>query len=207
LNSWTIKNNYPLPLILDLIDNIEKKEIFTKMDLRWDYDNVRIKKGNEWKAAFSMSDGVFEPMVIFFRLTNLPVTFQVMMNDLLRDMIKVGDIAVFIDDVMVGTETEEEHDDILKEVLKRMVENDLFIKNFHLSVWKVREVGFLEVVIEPDRVKMEKEKMQGVVDWLVLRSVKDMQKFLELANYYKWFVKDFARMAKLFYEMTMKDVK
>jgi len=207
LNSWTIKNNYPLPLILDLIDNIEKKEIFTKMDLRWDYDNVRIKKGNEWKAAFSMSDGVFEPMVIFFRLTNLPVTFQVMMNDLLRDMIKVGDIAVFIDDVMVGTETEEEHDDILKEVLKRMVENDLFIKNFHLSVWKVREVGFLGVVIEPDRVKMEKEKMQGVVDWLVLRSVKDMQKFLELANYYKWFVKDFARMAKLFYEMTMKDVK
>ena len=170
-----------MPLILDLIDNIEKKEIFTKMDLRWDYDNVRIKKGNEWKAAFSMSDGVFEPMVIFFRLTNLPVTFQVMMNDLLRDMIKVGDIAVFIDDVMVGTETEEEHDDILKEVLKRMVENDLFIKNFHLSVWKVREVGFLEVVIEPDRVKMEKEKMQGVVDWLVLRSVKDMQKFLELA--------------------------
>jgi len=192
---------------LDLIDNIEKKEIFTKMDLRWDYDNVRIKKGNEWKAAFSMSDGVFEPMVIFFRLTNLPVTFQVMMNDLLRDMIKVGDIAVFIDDVMIGTETEKEHDDILKEVLKRMVENDLFIKNFHLSVWKVREVGFLGVVIEPDRVKMEKEKMQGVVDWLVLRSVKDMQKFLELANYYKWFVKDFARMAKLFYEMTMKDVK
>jgi len=75
LNSWMIKNNYPLPLILDLIDSIGKKKVFTKMDLQWGYNNVRIKEGDEWKAAFSMPEGSFEPMVMFFRLTNSPATF------------------------------------------------------------------------------------------------------------------------------------
>ena len=70
-----IKNNYPLPLILDLINSIGKKKMFTKMDLRWDYNSVRIKEGNEWKAAFSMLEGSFEPMVMFFGLTNSPATF------------------------------------------------------------------------------------------------------------------------------------
>ena len=75
LNSWTIKNNYLLPLISDLIDSIGKKKVFTKIDLRWGYSNVRIKEGNEWKVAFSMPEGLFEPMVMFFGLTNSPVTF------------------------------------------------------------------------------------------------------------------------------------
>ena len=90
--------------------------------------------------------------------------------------------------------------------MRRMVENDLFVK-LEKCIWKVREVGFLGVVIGPDRVKMEKKKVQRIVDWPVLRSVKDVQKFLELANYYRWFVKDFARVAKPLYEMTKKDVK
>jgi len=94
----------------------------------------------------------------------------------------------------------------VEEVLRRMVENDLFVK-LEKCIWKVREVGFLGVVIGPDRVKMEKKKVQRIVDWPVLRSVKDVQKFLELANYYRWFVKDFARVAKPLYEMTKKDVK
>jgi len=122
-----IKNNYPLPLILDLIDNIGKK-VFIKMDLRWGYNNVRIKKGNEWKTEFSMPESAFELMVMFFGFTNLPVTFQTMMNNLLRDMIEAGDVAVFVNDVMVGTEMEEEHGNIVEEVLRRMTENDLFIK-------------------------------------------------------------------------------
>ena len=75
LNSWTIKNNYPLPLISDLIDSIGKKKVFTKMDLRWGYNNVRIKEGDEWKAAFSMPEGSFEPTVMFFGLTNSPAMF------------------------------------------------------------------------------------------------------------------------------------
>jgi len=128
LNSWTIKNNYPLPLISDLIDSIGKKKVFTKMDLCWGYNNVRIKEGDEWKAAFSTPEGSFEPTVMFFGLTNSPATFQAMMNNLLRDLVVEEKIAVFIDDVMVATETEEGHDEIVEEVLRRLEENDLFVK-------------------------------------------------------------------------------
>ena len=122
-----IKNNYPLLLILDLIDSIEKK-VFIKIDLRWGYNNVRIKEEDEWKAVFSIPEGAFELTVMFFRLTNSPVTFQAITNNLLRDMIEAGDVAAFIDDVMVRTEMEEEHNDIMEEVLRRMTENDLFVK-------------------------------------------------------------------------------
>ena len=163
LNSWTVKNNYPLPLISDLIDSIGKKKVFMKIDLHWRYNNVRIKEGDEWKAAFSMPEGSFEPTVMFFELTNSPATFQVMMNDLLRDLVVEEKVAVFINDVMVATETEEGHDEIVEEVLRRLEENDLFVK-LEKCVWKVREVGFLGVIIGEDRVRMEKEKVQGVIE-------------------------------------------
>jgi len=206
LNSWTIKNNYPLPLISDLIDSIGKKKVFTKMDLRWEYNNMRIKEGDEWKAVFSMPEGLFEPMVMFFGLTNSPATFQVMMNDLLRDLVVEEKVAVFIDDVMVATETKKGHDEIVEEVLRRLEENDLFVKP-EKYVWKVQEVGFLGVIIGKDGVRMEKEKVQGVIEWPVSKSVKDMQKFLGLANYYRQFVKDFARIVKPLHEMTRKETK
>ena len=179
LNSWTIKNNYPLPLISDLIDSIGKKKVFIKIDLHWGYNNVRIKEGDEWKAAFSMLEGSFEPTVMFFGLTNSPATFQAMMNDLLRDLVVEKKVAVFIDDMMVAKETEEGHNEIVEEVLRRLEENDLFVKP-EKYVWKVKEVGFLKVIIEEDRVRMEKEKVQGVIEWLVPRSVKNVQKFLGL---------------------------
>ena len=119
------------------------------------------------------------------------------MNDLLRDLVVEEKVAVFIDDVMVATEMEEEHDEIVEEVLKRLKENDLFVKP-EKCMWKVREVEFLGVIIGKDRVRIE---------WPVPRSVKDVQKFLGLTNYYRWFVKDFAMIAKLLYEMTRKGKK
>jgi len=128
MNSWTIKNNYLLPLILDLINSIGKKNVFTKTDLQWEYNNVRIKEEDEWKTVFSTPERAFELIVMFFRLTNSPATFQTMMNDLLRDMTKTGKVVVFIDNVMVATETDEEHNEIVEEVLRRMEENDLFVK-------------------------------------------------------------------------------
>ena len=158
-----VKNNYPLPLILDLIDSIGKKKMFTKMDLQWGYNNVRIKEGDEWKAAFSMPEGSFEPMVMFFGLTNSPAMFQAMMNDLLRDLVVEEKAAVFIDDVMIATEIEKGHDEIVEEVLRRPEENDLFVKP-EKCVWKVREVGFLGVIIGEDGVRMEKEKVQRVIE-------------------------------------------
>ena len=128
LNEWTIKNNYPLPLISDILENIGMKKVFTKMDLRWRYNNVRIKEGNEWKAVFTTPEGSFEPMVMFFGLTNSPATFQAMMNKLLRDLINTGKVAAFIDDVIVGTEIEEGHDELVVEVIRRLEDNDLYIK-------------------------------------------------------------------------------
>jgi len=82
VNKFTVKNSYSLPLISDLVDNMDTKRVFTKMDLRWGYNNVRIKEGDEWKAAFTMHIGSFEPVVMFFGLTNSPATFQTMMNDI-----------------------------------------------------------------------------------------------------------------------------
>ena len=136
LNEWTIKNNYPLPLISDVLENIGTKKIFTKMDLRWGYNNVRIKEGDEWKAAFMMPEGLFKPMVIFFRLTNSPATFQVMMNKLFE---------------------------LVAKIIKRLEENDLYVKPEKCK-WKVREVRFLGVVIGPKGIKMEKEKMKDVLE-------------------------------------------
>jgi len=107
-----------------------------------------------------------------------------MINDLLRDLVVKENVVVFIDDVMVVTEIEEGHDEIVKEVLRRLEENDLFVKP-EKCIWKVREVRFLGVIIGEDRVRMEKEKVQKVIEWLVSKSVKDMQKFLGLVNYYR----------------------
>ena len=128
------------------------------------------------------------------------------MNDLLRDLVVEEKVAVFIDDVMVITETEEGYDKIVEEVLRRLEENNLFVKP-EKYIWKVREVGFLEVIIKENGVRMEKEKVQGVIEWPVPKSVKNMQKFLGLANYYGQFVKDFAKIARLLHEMMRKENK
>jgi len=136
LNKWTVKNNYPLPLILDVLENIGMKKVFMKIDLRWGYNNVRIKEGDEWKAAFTTLEGSFKPMVMFFGLTNSPAMFQAMMNELLRDLVNTGKIAVFIDDVIIGTEMEEGQDDIVVEVIRGLEENDLYVK-LEKCKWKV----------------------------------------------------------------------
>ena len=104
LNEWTIKNNHPLPLILNIVENIGTKKVFTKIDLRWSYNNVWIKKGDKWKAAFMTSKESFKPTIMFFRLTNLPAIFQAMMSELLRDLINIGKVAAFIDDVIIGSD-------------------------------------------------------------------------------------------------------
>ena len=137
LNEWTIKNNYPLLLISDMINNIGTKKVFTKKDLRWDYNNVRIKEGDEWKTAFTTPEGSFEPTVMFFGLTNSLATFQTMINKLLRELINTRKVAVFIDNVIVGTEEKEGHDKMVAEVVKRLEENDLYVKPEKCK-WKVR---------------------------------------------------------------------
>ena len=105
------------------------------------------------------------------------------MNKILWDLINTGKVASFIDDVIIGTEGEEGHDKLVEEVVKRLAENNLYVKPEKCK-WKLKKVGFLEVVIELEGIKMEEEKVKGVLDWLTLKGVKDIQKFLGLANYY-----------------------
>ena len=128
------------------------------------------------------------------------------MNEILRDLINEGKVATFVDYVLVGTETEEGHDEIVEEVLKRLEKNDLYIKP-EKCVWKVRKIGFLEVVIGPNGIEMEKEKIDGVLSWLEPKNIKDVRKFLGLANYYRRFIKDFARIARPMNILTQKDMK
>jgi len=125
---------------------------------------------------------------MFFGLTNPLATFQAMMNDILRDLINTGEVAAFIDNVLVGTEEEEKHDEIVEEVLRRMEENDLYVKP-KKCVWKVREINFLGLVMGSGGIKMQEEKVVGVLEWSSPKTVKEVQKFLGLVNYYRRFVK------------------
>ena len=128
LNKQMVKNNYPLPLITDLVDSVGNKRIFTKMDLWWGYNNVRIKEGDEWKVAFTTHMGLYKPVVMFFGMTNSPTIFQGMMNEILRDMINKGKVAAFVDDMLIGTEIEKGHDEIVEEVLRMLEKNNLYVK-------------------------------------------------------------------------------
>jgi len=157
-----VKNNYLLPLITELLDNMGSKRVFTKIDLRWGFNNVRIKEGDKCKRVFTIHIGSFEPMVMFFGMTNSPATFQAIMNKILRDLINKRKVAAFVDNVLVGTETEEGYDEIVEEILRRLEKNDLYIKP-EKCVWKARKIEFLGVVIGPNGIEMEAEKMDGVL--------------------------------------------
>ena len=116
LNDMTIKNSYPLPLISDIVGKLKKAKWFTKLDVRWGYNNVRIKEGDEWKAVFRTNRGLFEPLVMFFGLTNSPATFQTMMNSSFKDLIDEGVVIVYIDDILIFTEDLELHRKAVKRV-------------------------------------------------------------------------------------------
>jgi len=148
----------------------------------------------------------FEPTVMFFGITNLPAIFQAIMNEILRDLINEGKVAAFVNNVLVGTETEEEHDKIVEEILRRLEENDLCIKP-EKCVWKVRKIGFLGAVIGPNGIEMKEKKVDRVLSWPEPKNMKDVRKFLDLANYYRRFIKDFARVARPINILTRKDVK
>ena len=120
---------------------------------------------------------------MFFRLMNSPATFQTMMNKIPWDLINTGKVVSFIDDIIIRIEGEEGHNELVEEIVKRLAKHDLYIK-LEKYKWKVKEVGFLRVVIGLERIKIKEEKVKGVLDWPTLKGVKDIQKFLGLANYY-----------------------
>ena len=133
--------------------------------------------------AFTTLERSFEPTVMLFELTNFLAIFQTIINEILRDLINTGKVASFIDNIIVEMEEKEKYDKIVEKVVKRLAENDLHMK-LEKYKWKMKKVGFLEVVIGPKEIKINKEKIKGVLEWPTLKEVKDIQKFLELVNYY-----------------------
>ena len=153
-----------------------------------------------------MHVGSFEPTIMFFGMTNSLAIFQMIINKILRDLINKGKVTAFIDNVLVGTETEEGHNEIVEEILRRLEENDLYVKP-EKCIWKAKKIGFLGMIIGPNGVKIEKEKVDGILSWPKPKNMKDIRKFLGLANYYRGFIKNFAQVARPINVLTRKDVK
>jgi hypothetical protein len=128
LNKITIKNRYPLPLAADIINQLTGAQYFTKFDVRWGYHNIRIKEGDEWKAAIITNWMEVEPTVMGFGMTNSPATFQSPMNLVFTDLIATGVVAVYMDDILIYTPNLVKHRKIVHEVLQRLQDHDLYLK-------------------------------------------------------------------------------
>ena len=203
LNKHTVQNNYPLPLISQLVDKLKGSQYFTKIDLRWGYNNVWIKEGDKWKAAFVCHRGSYEPTVMFFRLCNSPAMFQTMMNEIFADMDDV--IVVYIDNIMIFTKgTLAEHQAKVKEVLQCLRDNDLFTRPEKCSFDKT-EVEYLGMFINRDGICMDDSKVKAITEWPTPMTVCGVRSFLGLANFYRHFIKDYATLVKPLTDLTQKD--
>jgi RNase H-like domain found in reverse transcriptase/Reverse transcriptase (RNA-dependent DNA polymerase)/Integrase zinc binding domain/Chromo (CHRromatin Organisation MOdifier) domain len=204
LNAITRKNRYPLPLIDDLIHRLKGARYFTKLDVRWGYNNVRIKEGDEWKAAFRTNRGLFEPLVMYFGLTNSPATFQTMMNDIFHDLIMEGVVCIYLDDILIFTDTLEEHRRISRLVMERLREHKLYLRHDKCEFEKTR-IEYLGVIISHNHVEMDPVKIAGVAEWPAPRSKKEVQSFIGFANFYRRFIQDFSHHARALFDLTRKD--
>jgi Reverse transcriptase (RNA-dependent DNA polymerase) len=173
INEWTIRNAYPLPLIPELIDRLSGCSLYTKFDIQWGYNNVRIREGDEWKAAFITNEGLFEPTVMFFGLTNSLATFQMMMNSIFTNEIAEKWLTVYMDDMAIHTqhqehETEEQHIQrhriYIKRILAKLIEHNLFLKLEKCS-FEQPSIEFLGVQITQGEVQMDDTKVEKVHNW------------------------------------------
>jgi len=158
LNSMMVKNKYPLPLISELVLQLCGAKYFTKLDVHWGFNNICIKPRNEWKVAFRTNRGLFEPLVMFFRMTNSPATFQTMMNDIFQDLIAEDIMVVYLDDILIFTRTEEEHAKAIRQVLQVLQENKLFLHPEKCEFCKKR-IKYLGLVISENEVSMDPVKV------------------------------------------------
>ena len=158
LNEMTVKNRYPLPLIQELIDKLKQSKYFTKMDVQWEYNNIRIAEGDEWKAAFRTNKGLYKPTIMFFSLTNSPATFQTFMNHILRELIDEGHVIVYLDDILVFTDTLHEHRRIVCQVPEALMKHKLYLCPEKCSFEK-ETVEYLGTIVGRGEVCMDPAKV------------------------------------------------
>lgn len=195
LNAITVKNRYPLPLIAELMDRLKNAKIYTALDVRWGYNNIRIKTGDEWKAAFTTNRGLFEPTVMFFGLTGSPSTFSAFMNDIFKDLIIDGKITVYLDDILIFSSDLTEHRKVVHEVLRRLEANDLFLKPEKCR-FEQSQIEYLGMIFSEGRVGMDPVKVKGIADWPTPQNTSDVRKFRGFANFYRRFIHDFSAICK-----------
>jgi len=200
LNSIMVKNKYPLPLISELVSQLRRAKYFTKLDVRWGFNNICIKPGDEWKAAFQTNRGLFEPLVMFFGMTNSLATFQTMMNNIFWDLIAEGIMVVYLDDILIFTRTEEEHTKAIKRVLQVLREHKLFLHPEKCEFYKER-IEYLGLVISENEVSMDPVKVAGVREWPTPENKTDIQAFLGFVNFYQRFIRDFSAKARPLFDL------
>jgi RNase H-like domain found in reverse transcriptase/Reverse transcriptase (RNA-dependent DNA polymerase) len=210
VNEWTIRNAYPLPLIPELIDRLSRCSLYTKFDICWGYNNVQIKEGDEWKAAFITNEGLFKPTVIFFGLTNSLATFQTMMNSIFANKIAEKWLTVYMDNITIHTqqqdnEMEEQHIQrhriYVKRILAKLMEHNLFLKP-EKCIFEQPSIEFLGVWITQGEVQMDDTKVEKVRNWRPPTNVTEVQKFLGFTGYYWYFIKDYSKIARPLLQLT-----
>ena len=206
LNDWTIKNAYPLPLISEIMDKLKGAKYFTKLDVRWGYNNIWIREGDEWKAAFKTNWGFFKPTVMFFGMCNSPATFQSMMDSIFIKKVKDGVTIVYIDDILIYVITPELLEKYTKQVLHKLQDHDLFLKAKKCEFNK-EKVEYLGLVIKEGKVSTNPVKVKGFTDWPIPKSVKDIQSFLEFRNFYQKFIPKFSTLAAPLNNLLKKDTE
>ena len=205
LNKITIKNWYPLPLAADIINRLTKVQYFTKFDVRWGYHNIRICEGDEWNGTIVMNRGLYEPKVMYFGMTNSPATFQALMNSVFADLIAKGEVAVYMDDILIYSKHLKEHRQVVQEVLKRLEHYDLYLKPEKCEFEK-DSMEYLGMIIQPREVQMDPGKVAAVKDWPTPTTLKEVRVFIGFANFYRRFIRDFSTMARPLHDLTKKDV-
>ena len=142
-----------------------RSALFTKLDIQWGYNNIRIHDGDQWEAAFKTNRGLFEPMVMFFGLTNAPATFQSMMNFIFRALINEGYVMIYMDDILIHTPNDVQlHRRVVNDVLQILADNDLYLKPQKCQ-FEATEVEYLGVIISEDCIAMDPIKVNGVKNW------------------------------------------
>jgi hypothetical protein len=203
INKWTIKNRYPLPLIPQLIDRLGDAELITTVNIWWGYNMVQIVPEDQHKAVFVANQGLFEPTVMFFRLTNSPTTFQTMMDTIFHKQIMCGTLTVYMDDIAVHTkrkpnESEEQHLECHRELVREMLtilrKHDLYL-NIEKCQFEQTEVNYLGVHVGGKCISMEEAKVEKVKDWKPPRNAMEVRRFLGFTGYYCYFIKGYSQIA------------
>ncbi|KAJ9516475.1 hypothetical protein QJQ45_011175 [Haematococcus lacustris] len=202
LNKLTVKDRYPLPRIDDLFDKLAGKKVFSSLDLQSGYHQIRITEADRPKTAFLTPMGQFQFKVLCFGLTNAPATFQRVMNNVFRPLINKS-VLVYIDDILVMSNTAEEHVRHLKEVLELMRQHKLYAKRSKCEFNKT-ELAFLGHIVGEHGIAVDPTKVKVVREWHVPRNLKDLQAFLGLANYFRRFIPNFSAIAAPLTDLTSK---